>query len=60
MVGVGAVIFHDLYNQRIKNIDFSWKEVLNFDGSTGPYVQYTYARAKSVCGLLGLGCPEEM
>lgn len=48
MVGVGAVTFHDLYNQRIKNINFSWKEALSFDGSTAPYVQYTYARAKSV------------
>ncbi len=47
-VGVGAIIFHDLYHQRIKNIDFSWEEVLNFDGTTGPYVQYTYARAKSI------------
>ena len=47
-VGVGAIIFHDLFNQRIKNVDFSWKEVLNFDGTTGPYAQYTYARAKSV------------
>lgn len=47
-VGVGAVIFHDLYHQRIKNVDFSWKEVLNFEGATGPYVQYTYARAKSI------------
>lgn len=47
-VGVGAVIFHDLFNQRIKNVDFSWKEVLSFEGTTGPYVQYTYARAKSV------------
>lgn len=47
-VGVGAVIFHDLFNQRIKNIDFSWDEVLSFDGTTGPYVQYTYARAKSI------------
>ncbi len=47
-VGVGAVIFHDLYNQRIKNIDFSWEEVLSFEGTTGPYVQYTYARAKSI------------
>ncbi|MGN0140812.1 MAG: arginine--tRNA ligase [Roseburia sp.] len=47
-VGVGAVIFHDLYNQRIKNIDFSWEDVLSFDGATGPYVQYTYARAKSI------------
>lgn len=53
MVGVGAVIFHDLYNQRIKNIDFSWKDVLNFDGTTGPYVQYTYARAKSVLRKYG-------
>ncbi len=47
-VGVGAVIFHDLFNQRIKNVDFSWDEVLSFDGTTGPYVQYTYARAKSI------------
>lgn len=47
-VGVGAVIFHDLFNQRIKDIDFSWNEVMNFDGATGPYVQYTYARAKSI------------
>ncbi len=47
-VGVGAVIFHDLFNQRIKNVDFSWEAVLSFDGTTGPYVQYTYARAKSI------------
>lgn len=52
-VGVGAIIFHDLFNQRIKNVDFSWKEVLNFDGTTGPYVQYTYARAKSVLRKYG-------
>lgn len=48
MVGVGAIIFHDLFNQRIKNVDFSWKEVLSFEGTTGPYAQYTYARAKSI------------
>lgn len=48
MVGVGAIIFHDLFNQRIKNVDFSWKDVLSFEGSTGPYAQYTYARAKSI------------
>ncbi|MCM1541100.1 MAG: arginine--tRNA ligase [Blautia sp.] len=52
-VGVGAVIFHDLYNQRIKNVDFSWEEVLNFEGNTGPYVQYTYARAKSILRKAG-------
>lgn len=52
-VGVGAIIFHDLFNQRIKNVDFSWKDVLNFDGTTGPYAQYTYARAKSVLRKFG-------
>ncbi|WMJ87450.1 arginine--tRNA ligase [Anaerocolumna sp. MB42-C2] len=48
IVGLGAVIFHDLFHQRIKNINFSWEEVLSFDGATGPYIQYTYARAKSI------------
>ena len=48
IVGIGSIIFHDLFNQRIKNVNFSWDEVLNFDGTTGPYVQYTYARAKSI------------
>ena len=43
----------DLFNQRIKNINFSWKEVLSFDGTTGPYVQYTYARAKSILRKYG-------
>ena len=47
-VGVGAVIFNDLYNSRIKDVVFSWERVLSFDGETGPYVQYTYARASSV------------
>lgn len=47
-VGVGAVIFSDLYSNRIKDVSFSWDEVLNFDGETGPYVQYTHARCCSV------------
>ena len=47
-IGVGAIVFSDLSNNRIKDIDFSWEDALNFDGSTGPYVQYTYARACSV------------
>ncbi len=47
-VGVGAVVFHDLSNNRIKDVNFMWDEVLNFDGNTGPYVQYTYARCCSV------------
>ncbi len=47
-VGIGAVIFNELANSRIKDYVFSWEKVLNFDGETGPYVQYTYARAASV------------
>jgi len=47
-VGVGAIIFNDLRNNRIKNIDFSWEEALNFEGESGPYVQYAHARACSV------------
>ncbi|MFO7154498.1 MAG: arginine--tRNA ligase [Caldicoprobacter oshimai] len=47
-MGVGAVIFSDLYSNRIKDVSFSWDEVLNFDGETGPYVQYTHARCCSV------------
>ena len=49
IVGVGAIMFHDLYNQRIKDVSFKWENVLNFDGETGPYVQYTHARC---CSLL--------
>ncbi len=47
-IGVGAVIFNDLYNQRIKDVSFKWEKLLNFDGETGPYVQYTYARCASI------------
>ena len=51
MVGVGSVLFNDLYNQRIKDVSFSWDKVLNFDCETGPYVQYTHARCSSVVRL---------
>ncbi|KGF02889.1 arginine--tRNA ligase [Anaerococcus lactolyticus] len=53
IVGIGAVKFQELYNNRIKDYVFDWDEVLNFDGETGPYVQYTYARAKSVLRKAG-------
>lgn len=46
-VGVGAVVFSALWNNRIKDIVFSFDKVLNFDGETAPYVQYTYARCAS-------------
>ena len=47
-VGVGAVVYFDLHNDRNKDIDFRWERALNFDGETGPYVQYTHARCCSV------------
>lgn len=47
-VGIGAVIFNELSNSKIKDYVFSWEKILNFDGETGPYVQYTHARAASV------------
>ncbi len=52
-VGVGAVVYSDLQNSRIKDIDFWWDRALNFDGDTGPYVQYTYARCCSVMRKAG-------
>lgn len=52
-VGVGAIVFAYLKNNREKDIVFDWKEMLSFDGETGPYVQYTYARAKSILRKVG-------
>ncbi len=52
-VGIGAVLFSVLYNSRIKDIVFSYDRVLNFDGETGPYVQYTNARCNSVLKKAG-------
>lgn len=54
IVGIGAILFNDLYNQRIKDVSFTWEKILNFDGETGPYVQYTYARAASVLRKAGV------
>lgn len=48
-IGVGAVIFQELSNSRIKDYTFSWERTLSFEGETGPYVQYTHART---CSLL--------
>jgi len=52
-VGVGAVVFFALYNNRIKDIDFWWDRALNFEGETGPYVMYTHARCASVLRKAG-------
>ena len=53
-VGVGAVVFNDLKNERILNIDFNLEDVLKFEGDTGPYVQYTNARAQSLLAKAGV------
>ena len=52
-VGVGAVIFNDLSNSRVKDEIFEWDKILNFQGETGPYIQYTYVRTKSVLEKAG-------
>lgn len=52
-IGVGAVVFTYLKNSREKDIVFDWKEMLSFDGETGPYVQYSYARANSILTRAG-------
>ncbi|HBK4965986.1 TPA: arginine--tRNA ligase [Enterococcus faecium] len=52
-VGVGAVIFHDLKNDRLNTFDFNLEEVVRFEGETGPYVQYTHARADSLLEKAG-------
>ncbi|MFA6088485.1 MAG: arginine--tRNA ligase [Candidatus Woesearchaeota archaeon] len=48
IVGIGAIIFGDLSNDRLNNIVFEWDKVLDFQGETAPYIQYTYARIKSI------------
>ncbi len=59
-VGIGAIIFNDLYNQRIKDVTFTWEKIHSFDGETGPYVQYTYARAASVLRKTGISHVDEI
>ncbi len=53
IIGIGAVIFNDLYNSRIKDEIFDWDEMLNFNGETGPYLQYIYVRTNSLINKAG-------
>ena len=52
-VGVGAIVFYYLLNGRIKDSDFNMEDALSFDGNTGPYTQYTYARCSSILERIG-------
>ncbi|MCI5674633.1 MAG: arginine--tRNA ligase [Ezakiella sp.] len=54
MVGIGALKFQEFYNQRIKDYVFSWDKTLSFEGETGPYVQYSYARCSSLINKSGI------
>lgn len=51
-IGIGAVVFQELFNDRNKDYVFDWDKLLSFEGETGPYVQYTHAR---ICSLLSKG-----
>lgn len=53
-VGIGAVVFHDLKNDRLNNFDFTIDEIVQFEGETGPYVQYSRARALSILRKAGI------
>lgn len=53
-VGIGAIIFNDLRTRRIKDVEFSWDKVLSFEGETGPYLQYAYARIGRLLEKVGI------
>ena len=53
IIGIGAVLFSDMSTRRHKDVSFDWKEVLNFDGESGPYLQYTHARLAALLRRYG-------
>lgn len=59
-VGIGAVIFHDLKTDRMNNFDFKLEEIVQFEGETGPYVQYTYARSMSILRKAALSLADSL
>ena len=59
-VGVGAVVFNDLVNDRVKNVEFDWERVLDFEGDSGPYVQYCGVRCASLIRKYGKPIPNKI
>jgi arginyl-tRNA synthetase len=59
-VGVAAIVFNDLVNDRVRNVEFDWETVLNFEGNSGPYVQYCVVRCKSLAKKYGRPVLTEM
>lgn len=60
LVGIGAVKFQELFNQRIKDYVFDWDQLLNFEGETGPYVQYAHARANQILEKLNMEISDDV
>lgn len=58
-VGIGAITFNDLVNDRVKNVDFDWDKVLSFEGDSGPFVQYCHVRCVSILKKYGKDAPTE-
>jgi len=59
-VGIGAIIFNDLATDRVKNVDFDWDKALDFEGDSGPYVQYCIVRCKSILRKFNGKIPDKM
>ena len=59
-VGIGAVVFADFKARRVKDVDFDWDEVLNFEGETGPYVQYAHVRLRGILRKFGKPVPDKI
>lgn len=59
-IGIGAIVFQELSNSRIKDYTFSWEKTLSFEGETGPYVQYTHARANSILNKANIDITDDI
>ncbi len=58
-VGMGAIVFNDLVNDRVRNVDFDWEKIINFEGDSGPYLQYCNVRCQSLIVKFGKAVPEK-
>lgn len=59
-IGIGAIIFNDLVNDRVRDVDFDWEKALSFEGDSGPYLQYVHVRCHSILEKYGKGLPDKV
>lgn len=59
-VAIGAIIFNDLVNDRVRDVEFDWEKALSFEGDSGPYLQYVFVRCQSILNKYGRDLPEEV